>query len=923
MSNLVRASSDYPGWDPNSIFSGADGSGSTVAVSGDVTGKINSLDMPAGSNISGWGTTGWKRLAENDEGNDEDSLEIAGHGQLDDDSLMEASRDSLHPNEQWQVMAHANNNNNNNKEYMQQIMSSNNVPDDSIRDSLDASENWKKVAGGADMHQIAPDDSIRDSLDASGNWKNMANPQSVRNQSPIKSKNQEITAMNNKMKHSYRNNNDDIEFDNRNASVIGIQRLFRGHIGRKQASRQQLYAERERLKSREKMKNELLKRIDLDPAMNAEPVEDNAIQILDDLVVMMKAHRKGLVQPVHIPTEQPVLNPIVSSPVNKVVDDILYPANVLELDEANNIDNRFSPSKHDSPLDDSLDVDHDNSTFPVEVGIYIDNTGGKENTAESSVSVRSINAEDVSYINSNNHGTTTYFSLKKVPSVEETTNKTPPKPGFSVKDLINLSPPAPLIENAKVRSPIVSNEEQLPTLHVPSIALPELSPDEKAAIYNKQQYKQQSQVVHPPPVNNHRALMQARRANAAITIQRVYRGHIARLLARKRKAIWIHKYQCTNCKRVEQGGAYCKGCGHRKNQSSNIKTPRSYSSQYSNNPQNAGGNKIPRPTAGVSSLPSEPVVPVSRPPVVVHKQVNNYPAVEQAIPAHNPPPNRPRQTKAPPEKARLNNDPIGMENTLQMSAMERKLLMELEELDNIRQHNIELELQELDRQRVRIGNNNNQERLGRDERDGKKRAISEPPKSPRRVAATQKKAPDVVKEKEKKAFGPGARDFRPPRPRPAAVVEAVVKPSNNINHEEVQRQWEAAIAIDIHKPNVVEHRDPISNLGLPMKSPNAGIAEIIQGPSSYLREYHKRAHKPKKSNRDGASVNTNDDDNSTAVSSYYAYSEAAMNKKRDNNQEHKEYREETSSLPAISNRKTTSAPPRINSGVVKLPLIKA
>ena len=920
MSNLVRASSDYPGWDPNSIFSGADGSGSTVAVSGDVSGKINSLEMPAGSSISGWGATGWKRIAGNNEGNDEGSLEIVGHEQLDD-SLMEASRDSLNPNEQWKLTAHTNASNN--KEFMQQIIGNNSAPDDSIRDSLDASENWKKVAGGADMDHIAPDDSTRDSLDASENWKKVADPQSVRTQSTIKFSNPEISAMNNKMKHSYRNNNDDIEFDNRNASVLGIQRLFRGHIGRKQASRQQLYAERERLKSREKMRNELLKRIDLDPASNADTIGDNGIQILDDGVVMMKAYRKGLVEPVHIPTEQPVLHPIVTSPMNKAVDDVLYPANILELDEANNVGNRVSPSTHDSPLDDSLNPDQNNSSFPVEVGIYIDNTGGKENTAESSISVKSINAEDVTYINNNNHGTTTYFSIKKVPSVEVTSNKTPPKSGFSVKDLINLSPPAPMIENAKVRSPIVSDEDQLPKLHVPSIALPVLSPDEKAAIYNKQQYRQQSQVVQPPPAHNNRALMQARRANAAITIQRVYRGHAARNLAKKRKAIWIHKYQCTNCKRVEQGGAYCKGCGHRKNQSSNIKTPRSYYNQYSNNSLNTGGNKIPRPTAAVSSVPSEPVMPVSRPPEVVQRQVSNYlpPAVEQVTPVHNPPQNRARLMKAPSEKARLNNDKIGMENSLQMSAMERKLLMELEELDNIRQHNIELELQELDRQRIRIGNNN-QERLGRDDRDGKKRAISEPPKSPRRVAA-QKKA-DVTKEKEKKAFGPGARDFRPPRPRPAAVVEASVKPTTNINQVEVQRQWEAAVAIDIHKPNIVEHRDPVSNLGLPMKSPNAGIAEIIQGPSSYLREYHKRAHKPKKSNRDGASVNTNDDDSSTAVSSYYAYSEAAgMNKKRDNNQENNGHAEETSSLPAISSRKTTSAPPRINSGVVKLPLIKA
>ena len=148
-----------------------------------------------------------------------------------------------------------------------------------------------------------------------------------------------------------------------------------------------------------------------------------------------------------------------------------------------------------------------------------------------------------------------------------------------------------------------------------------------------------------------------------------------------------------------------------------------------------------------------------------------------------------------------------------------------------------------------------------------------------------------------------------------------MKPS--INHEEVQKQWEAAVAIDIHKPMVVEHRDPINNLGLPMKSPNAGIAEMVQWPSSYLREYHKRAHKPKKSNRDGGSVNTNDDDGSTAVSSYYAYSEAGIDKRRENNQANIGNREETSSLPAISNRKTTSAPSRINSGVVKLPLIKA
>ena len=57
-----------------------------------------------------------------------------------------------------------------------------------------------------------------------------------------------------------------------------------------------------------------------------------------------------------------------------------------------------------------------------------------------------------------------------------------------------------------------------------------------------------------------------RRNAAALSIQRLFRGHVGRAAAaqRREKLRKLAAYQCLNCGRVERGGAYCKGCGRRK-----------------------------------------------------------------------------------------------------------------------------------------------------------------------------------------------------------------------------------------------------------------------------------------------------------------------------------------------------------------------
>ncbi|CAE7510313.1 unnamed protein product, partial [Symbiodinium microadriaticum] len=55
----------------------------------------------------------------------------------------------------------------------------------------------------------------------------------------------------------------------------------------------------------------------------------------------------------------------------------------------------------------------------------------------------------------------------------------------------------------------------------------------------------------------------ARRHNAALMIQRVHRGRLARKQAAIRREKMKVRFACPNCGMLEQGGLYCKRCGRR------------------------------------------------------------------------------------------------------------------------------------------------------------------------------------------------------------------------------------------------------------------------------------------------------------------------------------------------------------------------
>jgi hypothetical protein len=69
--------------------------------------------------------------------------------------------------------------------------------------------------------------------------------------------------------------------------------------------------------------------------------------------------------------------------------------------------------------------------------------------------------------------------------------------------------------------------------------------------YSQQQQQQNHQLNHRNKIQH-----QLRRINAATTIQRVYRGHEARLVAEKRKEMLVDKFKCQNCGRIEQCGMF-------------------------------------------------------------------------------------------------------------------------------------------------------------------------------------------------------------------------------------------------------------------------------------------------------------------------------------------------------------------------------
>lgn len=310
-------------------------------------------------------------------------------------------------------------------------------------------------------------------------------------------------------------------------AAVAIQSLFRGHKGRKKAAVRELQVKRMQLKSREMMRKNQGAASSIENKDHYDAKEQNSTQNSQALV--SDAPRHALHRTLSNPTKQKVeeyslkLKTLEHQKIEKELAEIEMMLQNASIDQDDDETPRLNVDT-DQMLEDSLNLEKP-----------------------------SIKAEK-----------------SQIPS--------PQKAIPSIKDLINASTGAQV--PTKIQLPpsqsmkIAMNENVIESENKPQgyLAIAELPLNFKKAprnasaaptptefgYVNGQEKKGQIQAQKKMD-----ARQQVRKANAALTIQRVFRGYIGRRLAAQRRTKLGQREKCPNCGMLEQGGKYCKRCGRK------------------------------------------------------------------------------------------------------------------------------------------------------------------------------------------------------------------------------------------------------------------------------------------------------------------------------------------------------------------------
>lgn len=939
--SLVRASTNYDGWDPTSIFNSNSKSHNSVNmndtdivnITADKSGKVNKINL-AGAEISDWDHTPNTKAAdipssteaEEDDDGDDDNV----HGNSDDEnensnvSMLNESMDSLM--------------------YTKTDIKINTL---SLSiDSIQGNNNQNAAVLQDDLHMTAESASfLNDSLHPTVREQQQSNEDNNDDDDAFFDS---LAITRSKLADTVRNINDE-SVDNTNSSrnnniftpltarkvadetfaATYFQRLFRGHLGRKQYCRKQLHLEREKLKSKEKKFQEKMNRIEVNSvnnnntSSNAAAAATTVTQIpdssigshnlanSDEDVVIHKVIKRDVQKAMTVYTQE-LVNNNSSSNLRRSANDLLALGDVLE--NADEGDEGWSHHEYDGA--------ERIASFPSETGIYIDYCNRNMNVDDSTIN-KTVTSANHLLTNTSVDTETVYFSMNAnhYPSRQQSHIDTQLSDDSLVDDTM---------DDDSIVIPVVvppAKPPQVTTAPVKKIGIKDLQlitpPQEHSSNDIKQPYQKEVPMVHQPN------RLHAKRVSSATIIQRVYRGYRGRLTAQHRKQLLISRFKCMNCGRFEQGGAYCKECGHKKGRrnsaNANRKNPELYqelppSDDNSNHqkqqqqrqniphqhqqaiqqhqPQQQRNSNQRNPRNAIDGDRRVRAVPYPSPPPLVVTIDHQSPST---LPHIGKPP-RPSVTSV-----KGNKEQLPLSNTLEGTAMELRLLAELEELDAMRERKLEEECSMLDRKY--------RERMGRDVSmkgmvtNTSKRAISEPP-IPRTNVQQQKQAvlvagqqPAIEKAtkepkkevKEKLAFGPGARDYR----AKPVINNSIVEKKKSVPNNKVDSVDEivASSPYDNINAPAVQPIDPIYLLGIPNTDKRLRHISIGQD-VSYLNGYQERAKKQNNSKRQNNS-DKNDGINYDDNSAFGGYSDGGLRQKGHRAHDGIALLEETCSLPAL------------------------
>ena len=700
INSLNRSSKKFNDWNPNSIFNGNDNSSSS-----------SSSNRLQNTNRSSTNHTSSNRNSIN-------------NGDSIDNSNRIGNRDISHTS--------SNRNSISNRDSISNHNSSSKRNDNSNHDYYEA----KDLA--IDDHDDHPDD---DSLDGNHNRNNYDN---------------NYNNYDSNYDSNYGNN-----YNETNIAVTDIQRLVRGHLGRKTANRILLHNERNRLKMKQKMKAKYLEHKDDYKINNNSSITPSGEKEVD--VLFLKANRKIIPRVDNFTTEIVVDDYIDDNEKTKerleeYRSNNNQHINILKLDIGQQQRREYRDSKESSKTSNDneeevhyFSMKNNKKNSPTNKYQNYDHEGTyliRSNPAAAPVRVPEVAPEKSHVTNSYKEDATAKIESKRD---NNNGNGNGIKP-YGIKDLYAQTPShlAPSLIPAR-------NE---PT-HALEIKRRSPIEHDKRSVNNcNQGYQYHNQVdqYHHNDLDPYNKKRRLKRHKAATTIQRVFRGYLGRKRAVARKRLWVDKFKCPNCGRLEQTGVYCKGCGrrihntnHDKGHNHNIKkqTPRQEKGLAVNEriqKQKGDDYKEKR---------------VYEPAPIPHKKVTILPdKPERRISApQSSQPSQPSRSHLSPRPSEVNNN-NNLESTITLNSIERKLLDEINALDQkqklrVMEQKLEKDLYDLNDQL----NHHGKAPVRNKESKLKERENNKP------KPYEQKKVPTV--NKEKLAFGPGAKDFRsnePPKP---------------------------------------------------------------------------------------------------------------------------------------------------------------
>ena len=380
-------------------------------------------------------------------------------------------------------------------------------------------------------------------------------------------------------------------------------------------------------------------------------------------------------------------------------------------------------------------------------------------------------------------------------------------------------------------------------------------------------------------IDQYKKKRRIRRHRAAVTIQRFFRGYLGRKRAHARRKLWVDKFKCPNCGRLEQTGVYCKGCGrrihsekgHLKKQaqsqaacSDRVSNRKHKQQREEQHPRDGHGRYERSSSNSRRGDPTEksvkergdhrgPAAPSSQSPHVSHPYPSSRsqasPRRQEVVSQQQPP-------------------PASLESTVALNSIESRLLEEISALDRkqrlrIVEKQLEKDIYDLDDQLHHHHHHGNNVKIT--SVANKESKIKEYEKSPK--PEPQKKTPAATKEK--LAFGPGAKDFRSRDVPPIGVkkkinnVEGPTSPVIKKVGLKLQKK-----STDDESPSPHPRSDAlgaVDKLGVPPAAKGKGPVPIVLSPG-YMHQFNKKG-KPIIINNNNNIRQKNGDDNSSRLGS--------------------------------------------------------